>query len=108
MADYSLPESRKHNLRVELSRIADYRVGDRFEDDAGVEIEITDFAFRFVGDEFVYWITTTDERDGTAVSESTIAEWTQVATADEDEYIDPGFEAADRSDDRVDELGPDA
>lgn len=97
MSEYHFPESRKHNLEVELARYAAYTVGDRFETNAGDQIEVTDFAYRFGADEFVYWTDAAD--DPGPLAESSLGEWTRVHEAERDDHIDPGFEEASRSDD---------
>lgn len=47
---------RRHDLKKEFAREAQFEEGDKFENPhRSGTLEITDFAYRFEEDEFVYW-----------------------------------------------------
>jgi len=85
----NFPGNRKHNLAIEFTRYAQFGVGDVLETDEGEEVTVTDFAFRFETDDFVYWF---EQLDG-SYTESEIEEWALVEAAEREEYVDPGFES---------------
>ena len=85
----NFPGNRKHNLAIEFTRYAQFGVGDVLETDEGEEVTVTDFAFRFETDDFVYWF---EQLDG-SYTETEIEEWALVSEGEREEYVDPGFES---------------